>query len=351
MTASTGSVPGRIFMSYRRDETAYPAAWLFESLASHFGRDQIFKDIDSIEPGVDFAEEIFRAVAACKVLLAIIGPAWLTMTDEHGRRRLDDPDDFVRLEIEAALARGIRVIPVLVDRTRMPRDDELPEGLAKLVRLQALELSPNRFDRDVERLLRVLERAVAQAHEQSRDEDEHASAAERQEEQLRDKVREQEATRDMGSVVIHDQPAPPLLADRPVSTAREQLFHPSDLEPTSTDEGVDDEFDPILYGMPAVRDEQGNFVYPEGFDGEKGEWLPGFEKQHDEFERQYAEARARFEAHRREPQGARPPIEASPRPAPKCVHTLIDDGGGVGCELPAGHAGVHKSGDIEWPDR
>ena len=86
--------------------------------------------MDTIEPGVDFAEEIFRAVAACKVLLAIIGPTWLTAADERGRRRLDDPDDIVRLEIEAALARGVRVIPILVEGAVMPAREDLPESLA-----------------------------------------------------------------------------------------------------------------------------------------------------------------------------------------------------------------------------
>src|SRR5215469_10587917 len=153
MTASTGNVPGRIFMSYRRDETAGYAGWLFDRLASHFGRDQVFKDIDSIEPGDDFADVINTAVGSCQVLLALIGDRWLTITDQNGRPRLDDPDDFVRLEIEAALVRNVRVIPILVDGARMPQADELPASLAKLVRRQGLELSPSRFEPDTGKLL------------------------------------------------------------------------------------------------------------------------------------------------------------------------------------------------------
>ena len=103
-------------------------------------------------------------MGSCDVLLALIGAEWLTITDEHGRRRLDDPDDFVRLEIEAALTREVRVIPILVDGARMPRADELPDSLAKLVRRQALELSPGRFDSDTSRLFRVLDRTLAEAH-------------------------------------------------------------------------------------------------------------------------------------------------------------------------------------------
>jgi hypothetical protein len=104
---------------------------------------------------------IIRAVGSCDVLLALIGNEWLTITDAHGRRRLDNSDDFVRLEIEAALSRGVRVIPVLVNEARMPRAEELPDSLAALVRRQALELSPARFDFDTSRLLKVLDRVLA----------------------------------------------------------------------------------------------------------------------------------------------------------------------------------------------
>lgn len=160
-----GPIPaasGRIFISYRREETAYPAAWLFDRLADRFGGRQVFKDVDSIQLGDDFVEVITRAVGSCDVLLALIGNEWLTITDEHGRRRLDDPDDFVRLEIEAALTRKVRVIPILVDGARMPRADELPDSVAKLVRRQALELSPARFDSDTGRLMKVLDMTLAE---------------------------------------------------------------------------------------------------------------------------------------------------------------------------------------------
>ena len=117
----------RIFISYRREETAYPAAWLFDRLEARFGEEQIFKDVDSIEPGEDFVERITTAVASCDVLLALIGEEWLTIANEGGRR-LDDPKDFVRVEIEAALARDVRVVPVLVDDAVMPKADELPRA-------------------------------------------------------------------------------------------------------------------------------------------------------------------------------------------------------------------------------
>jgi TIR domain len=162
MTASTPETQGRIFISYRRAETAGYAGWLYDRLASHFSRDQIFKDIDSIDLGDDFVEKITTAVGSCDVLLALIGDRWLTITGQDGRRRLDDPDDLVRLEIEAALARNVRVIPIVVEGARMPRADELPPSLAKLAHRQALELSPSRFNADTSRLLKVLERTLAE---------------------------------------------------------------------------------------------------------------------------------------------------------------------------------------------
>lgn len=161
---SIRAVPDRIFISYRREDAAYPAGWLFDRLADRFGKDHVFKDVDSIQLGDDFVEVITSAVESCNVLLAVIGKQWLTITDEHGLWRLNNPNDFVRLEIEAALARNIRVIPILVEGAQMPRSDQLPASLAKLARRNALEVSPNRFASDTGRLLTVLERTLADDH-------------------------------------------------------------------------------------------------------------------------------------------------------------------------------------------
>jgi peptide/nickel transport system substrate-binding protein len=147
-------------MSYRREETDFPAGWLYDRLAARFGREQIFKDVDSIELGDNFAEVITDAVASCDVLLVLIGKQWITVTNDVGGRRLDDPNDFVRLEIEAALERKVRVIPILVGDAKMPGTQQLPATLASLALRQALELSPNRFDSDTGRLLRVLEKTL-----------------------------------------------------------------------------------------------------------------------------------------------------------------------------------------------
>lgn len=162
MDESGRVAPGRIFISYRRAETAYPTGWLYERLVKHFGREDVVRDIDSIDPGDDFVDFIGRAVASCDVMLAVIGPRWTSITDDDGRRRLDDTDDFVRREIEAALERGIRVIPILVDGATMPRAEQLPTPMAKLTRRQALELSPHRFQSETDRLLRVLDRTISE---------------------------------------------------------------------------------------------------------------------------------------------------------------------------------------------
>jgi hypothetical protein len=154
------SSAGRIFISYRRQETAWPAGRLYDVLVEHFRPEQVFKDVDNIEPGDEFVERISAAVGSCDVLLALIGPQWLTMTDENGQRRLDNPDDYVRLEIETALTRKIRVIPILVDEARIPRANELPATLAPLVRRNAVEINPITFD--TKRLIATVQKTLTE---------------------------------------------------------------------------------------------------------------------------------------------------------------------------------------------
>ena len=150
---------GNIFVSYRRQESSH-AGRLSDRLADRFGEDRVFIDVDTIEPGVDWREEIFRAVAACQVLLAVIGPGWLTAPDERGGRRLDDPDDIVRLEIEAALAGNVRVIPILVEGAPMPTRQDLPESLAGLTRRNAFTVRHESFRYDTDRLVTALQRVI-----------------------------------------------------------------------------------------------------------------------------------------------------------------------------------------------
>ena len=106
---------GRVFISYRREDAAPAAGWLFDRLTAHFGPQQVVKDVDLDRPGRNAAEVIAAAVASCDVLVVLIGRQWLTAAGPDGVRRLADPGDSVRLEIEAAMARDIQVIPVLVD--------------------------------------------------------------------------------------------------------------------------------------------------------------------------------------------------------------------------------------------
>ena len=158
-----GAQGGGIFVSYRRQDSSHLAGRLYDRLADRFGEGQVFMDVDTIEPGSDFAEDINRAVAACGVLVAVIGPNWLTATDEQGRRRLDAQDDFVRLEIEAALARGVRVIPILAEGAVMPGPQDLPRSIASLAGRNALLIRHDSFRSDAGRLVTAIERVLATA--------------------------------------------------------------------------------------------------------------------------------------------------------------------------------------------
>ena len=146
----------RIFISYRRDDSSAAAGRLHDRLREHYGRDNVFMDVESIEPGLDFIEAIERTVSSCDILIALIGRQWLTITDADGRRRLNDPGDFVRHEVATALKRNVRVIPALIQDTRMPRAEELPEALKPLTRRHALDLSDAHFHRDVDGLIETL---------------------------------------------------------------------------------------------------------------------------------------------------------------------------------------------------
>jgi len=153
----------RVFISYRRDDSAAYAGRLYDRLTAHFGEGQVFMDIDQIEPGEDFVEAIERTVSACETAVVLIGKGWLNAADAEGGRRLDDPDDFVRLEVAAALERRIKVVPVLVGGAAMPKSTQLPEPLAPLARRNAIEVSDTRFHADVNRLVEAIEKTLAAA--------------------------------------------------------------------------------------------------------------------------------------------------------------------------------------------
>ncbi|MDQ2982425.1 MAG: toll/interleukin-1 receptor domain-containing protein [Actinomycetota bacterium] len=158
----------RIFLSYRRDDASGHAGRLYDALASEFGESNVFMDIDTIEFGVDFAEVVQEGVGSCDALIALIGRQWLTATDSQGRRRLDDPNDFVRLELETALERGVPVIPARVQGGEHPRADELPDSLTRLSTRQGLELHDIGWHDDVRRLVARLKRLGEEKPEQPR---------------------------------------------------------------------------------------------------------------------------------------------------------------------------------------
>ena len=155
-----GGVGRAIFISYRRDDTEGEAGRLFDDLVRSFGEDSVFMDVAGINPGIDFRKAIDDNVATCGVLLAMIGPEWVTITKSPGQRRLDDENDFVRLEIASALARNIAVIPVLVHDSKMPHPDQLPENLKDLAYRNSVEITHARWNSDVQLLTKALRQYV-----------------------------------------------------------------------------------------------------------------------------------------------------------------------------------------------
>jgi hypothetical protein len=150
----------RVFISYRRRETAGDAGRLYEAITGRLGAHNVFMDID-LQPGTDFVERIRQAVSACDVMLVIVGPRWATVESSDGSPRLSDPEDFVRLEVEAGLRRpNVAVIPVLVAGARLPEPEHLPQGIRPLVHMKALEISDPRWRYDLERLMDALENAL-----------------------------------------------------------------------------------------------------------------------------------------------------------------------------------------------
>jgi len=149
-----------IFISYRRDDSQALAGRLFDRLTRRFGKDRVFRDIDGIDPGANFAEVIGERIGDCDALVAIIGSGWLEAKDAEGRRRIDLSRDFVRAEIAAGLAQSKLVIPVLIEGTPMPARESLPDELAPLADRNAISISDSRFDFDVGRLISAIDKVV-----------------------------------------------------------------------------------------------------------------------------------------------------------------------------------------------
>jgi hypothetical protein len=149
---------GHIFISYRRTDSADIVGRIYDRLVQQLGRNSIFKDVDSIPLGIDFKSYLDKTISECNVLLAVIGDRWLETTDATGKRRLEDPDDFVRIEIASALEQGIPVIPLLVRGARMPEEEDLPTELKQLVYRNGIPIRPDPdFHRDMDRLISALE--------------------------------------------------------------------------------------------------------------------------------------------------------------------------------------------------
>jgi len=197
-----------IFISYRREDASGHAGRLSDKLSEHFRKDKIFMDIDNIQPGEDFVQVIENAVGSCEILIAIIGRQWLASPGETSRR-LDDPSDFVRLEIASALKREIPVVPVLVQRATMPKPQDLSDDLTKFSRLNAIEISDLRWQHDVDQLIGVLEGILTSRNEErnrgtdekaehefkKKEEKRRAEELERQAKERQEREAEQEAER------------------------------------------------------------------------------------------------------------------------------------------------------------
>src|ERR1700743_3894585 len=148
-------MPG-VFISYRREDSSGYAGRLFDILSVEFGEKNTYMDIDTIKGGDDFASVIGQKIGVSDVLVAVIGDRWLTVKEESGTRRLDNPRDFVRIEIAQALQRGIRVIPVLVAGAVMPPARDLPDDLRALCERQAVDIRDSHFHQDAQQLTQVL---------------------------------------------------------------------------------------------------------------------------------------------------------------------------------------------------
>jgi hypothetical protein len=151
-------VSGSIFISYRRDDSADITGRIYDRLIQHFSREIVFKDVDSIPLGIDFRQRLESALSHCRVLLAIIGDQWMGVQMAGAKRRIDDPRDHVRLELEMALVRNIPVIPVLVRKASIPAEDELPQTLRSLAYRNGIQVRADPdFHGDMDRLIKGIE--------------------------------------------------------------------------------------------------------------------------------------------------------------------------------------------------
>jgi hypothetical protein len=161
-STSNSSGANGIFISYRRGNDSYCAGRLYDHLVHHFGDDRVFMDVDSIDLGVDFTEVIDRKLSQCAVMLVVMGATWATVTGSDGRPRLENPNDFVRLEVQTALARNeVRVIPIYFEGAAPPVESQLPDTLSALAQRNGINISHEGFSSDFGRLLKSIQRVVS----------------------------------------------------------------------------------------------------------------------------------------------------------------------------------------------
>lgn len=159
----------RVFISYRHDDDPAATDLLKTALKDHFGEENVFADVDSVEIGADFADVIADYVGRCDVLIAVIGRRWVDAVGDDGKRRLDDPDDWVRAEIRTGLQRrDVRVVPALVYGARMPKKEALPEDLRDLLRRNAIELPRLYFEPAIASLIKRIEQVTASTENEVR---------------------------------------------------------------------------------------------------------------------------------------------------------------------------------------
>jgi TIR domain len=150
-----------IVISYRREDTKWIVGRIFDRLEQHYGRDNVFMDIDAIAPGLDYRDHIRNTLQSADIVLAVIGPQWLAVEKETGQPRIADETDWVRIEIEAALGKKIPVIPILVDRARLPKPSELPETVRDFVYRQTVDLDTGAdFRSHMDRLIRSMDQLL-----------------------------------------------------------------------------------------------------------------------------------------------------------------------------------------------
>ncbi len=165
----TSDQTGKLFISYRRSDARGIAGRLSDTLGTYFGDGRVFRDIENIAGGADFGNVITQALRSADAVIVLIGPDWLSLKNDKGQRRLEDPQDWVAQEIATAIELKKPIFPVLVENASMPRAEELPDRLKPLTRYNALSISDDRWKTDVQRLGKIISLEIPSASERKID--------------------------------------------------------------------------------------------------------------------------------------------------------------------------------------